>query len=50
MSKDTRPYCGVCKDNRADTYEKRKQHVDYWCATCYLKLMDTREMMNVERT
>ena len=47
MSKDSRPFCGVCKDNRADTYEKIEQHVDYWCATCYLKLMDARERVNV---
>ena len=47
MSKDSRPFCGVCKDNRADTYEKIEQPVDYWCATCYLKLMDARERVNV---
>lgn len=49
MSKDTRPFCGVCKANRADTYEQQNQNINYWCATCYLKLMDSREITNVER-
>lgn len=43
MYVESRPFCGVCKDNRADTYEQKNKDRKYWCATCYLILMKQRE-------
>ena len=43
MYVDSRPFCNVCKHGRADTYEKYNKDIKYWCAKCYLILMEKRE-------